>query len=342
MKFKFFYIWILLLTIIITSCENNPNNPNDPNPYNYTHGTFPEDPVNMSDFNTEYNDYNSTSPTLGSISPLCFSTNRNSFGNDYNIVYKLLNIEFSKKTGVLLVNDSCPENYDVFICNENLNNAMEVINTDFNEFGPNMKYLGYDWPNYQYLLLYSNNVSGNQDIKFINNFNSEEYIEPINISFLNTEFDDLYPTFNDELNPNRIYFTSNRNGNFDIFYVLIDPNNDINQELMNNDTKEVFKESTLSSNYEDKCPMIIYNLMVFSSDRPEGFGGFDLYYSYNINGDWSEPQNFGSGINTEYDEYRPFVKYMSDFTNDFMIFSSNRPNGIGGFDLYYVGIDKIE
>ena len=30
-----------------------------------------------------------------------------------------------------------------------------------------------------------------------------------------------------------------------------------------------------------------------------------------------------------------------EFNNDFMIFSSNRPGGLGGFDLYYVGIPDI-
>ena len=29
------------------------------------------------------------------------------------------------------------------------------------------------------------------------------------------------------------------------------------------------------------------------------------------------------------------------YENDLMVFSSNRPGGLGGYDLYYVGIDKI-
>jgi hypothetical protein len=28
-----------------------------------------------------------------------------------------------------------------------------------------------------------------------------------------------------------------------------------------------------------------------------------------------------------------------DFTNKFLMFSSNRPGGKGGFDLYFTGID---
>ena len=56
---------------------------------------------------------------------------------------------------------------------------------------------------------------------------------------------------------------------------------------------------------------------------------------------WSDPINFGEKINTEYDEFRPIVRPQWDFSNDLMLFSSNRPGGKGGFDLYYVGIDKI-
>ena len=82
--------------------------------------------------------------------------------------------------------------------------------------------------------------------------------------------------------------------------------------------------------------------MVFTSNRPGGMGGYDLFYSFYENGTWSTPVNFGDKINTPYDEYRPIVKsYGYEFTNDFMIFSSNRPGGQGGFDLYYVGIDKL-
>ncbi len=340
MKYYIRYFWILLLLIILSACENNPTIPTNSNPHDSTSATFSNNPVNMFEFNSVYDDFNSSSPTLGSISPLCFSSNRNN--NNFNIVYKLLRIQYTIETGILLIDDECAENLDAFTCNENLHNAMEVINTNSNEFGPYLKYLGRDWPNNQYLILYSNNLFGNQDIKFTHNFNTAEYIDPFNISFLNTEFNDEYPTFNDVLNPDKIYFSSNRDGNYDIYYVSIDPSNDVIQELMSDEVKDVFKENTLSSSFSDKCPMTISGFMVFSSNRPGGYGGFDLYFSYHNNGNWSEPVNFGSRINTEFNEYRPYVKQMPNFTNDFMIFSSNRPGGLGGFDLYYVGIENIE
>ncbi len=77
----------------------------------------------------------------------------------------------------------------------------------------------------------------------------------------------------------------------------------------------------------------------FTSDRPGGFGGFDLYYSVYKDGKWSVPVNLGSKINSAYDEYRPIIKYVDGFSSSFLVFSSNRPGGKGGFDLYYAGVD---
>jgi hypothetical protein len=51
--------------------------------YKYNHGSLPLTPINLSDFNTEFDDYNSAAPSLGELIPFCFSTNRNSQGK-YN------------------------------------------------------------------------------------------------------------------------------------------------------------------------------------------------------------------------------------------------------------------
>jgi len=79
--------------------------------------------------------------------------------------------------------------------------------------------------------------------------------------------------------------------------------------------------------------------MVFSSNRPGGLGGYDLYYSTLKGGKWSSPVNMGPRINTSSDEYRPVIGTSPDFTNMYLMFSSNRPGGKGGFDLYFTGVD---
>ena len=101
----------------------------------------------------------------------------------------------------------------------------------------------------------------------------------------------------------------------------------------------VVATDSINSDYNDKCPYVMDTLMVFTSDRPGGMGGFDLYYSVMSNGKWSTARNFGPDINTEYNEYRPLSGYGSRFTNKFILFSSDRPGGKGGYDLYFAGID---
>jgi hypothetical protein len=82
--------------------------------------------------------------------------------------------------------------------------------------------------------------------------------------------------------------------------------------------------------------------MVFASDRPGGMGGFDLYYSIYKNGKWDSPVNMGPHINTSSNEYRPVVGFHQDFTNKYIIFSSDRSGGKGGYDLYFTGYDFPE
>jgi hypothetical protein len=81
--------------------------------------------------------------------------------------------------------------------------------------------------------------------------------------------------------------------------------------------------------------------MVFSSDKPGGLGGYDFYWSVYDNGCWSNPVNFGAPVNSAYNEYRAIASYAFEFDNELLIFSSDRPCGKGGYDLYYAGIDVM-
>ncbi len=70
------------------------------------------------------------------------------------------------------------------------------------------------------------------------------------------------------------------------------------------------------------------NALYFSSNRPDGFGGFDLYVSYRMGNTWSTPENLGPNVNTPGDEVSPFF----DGTN--LYFSSNWHQGLGGYDIF--------
>ena len=52
-------------------------------------------------------------------------------------------------------------------------------------------------------------------------------------------------------------------------------------------------------------------IIVFTSDRPGGYGGKDIYISYKLpDGSWGTPINLGPNINTDLDEDSPFLHPM--------------------------------
>ena len=72
--------------------------------------------------------------------------------------------------------------------------------------------------------------------------------------------------------------------------------------------------------------------LYFTSDRPGGFGGLDIYKSTrDSKGKWGKPTNLGSTINTPLNEEFPFE------TTDgkYLFFSSQGHSSIGGFDVFY-------
>lgn len=73
------------------------------------------------------------------------------------------------------------------------------------------------------------------------------------------------------------------------------------------------------------------NSVYFSSTRPGGYGGKDIYKVERIGNDsWSKPINLGPLINTPYDEDAPFI-HPDQKT---LYFSSNGHTGMGGYDIF--------
>ncbi len=112
--------------------------------------------------------------------------------------------------------------------------------------------------------------------------------------------------------------------------------------------REDFMQSTLHANGYSKAEVIKGDInnqpskgainisqdgewLIFAGNFPgQGNGDFDLYISYNTPTGWSEPFNLGNHMNTEFWESSPSLSPDKNA----LYFSSNRPGGYGGRDLY--------
>lgn len=72
------------------------------------------------------------------------------------------------------------------------------------------------------------------------------------------------------------------------------------------------------------------NQIIFSSDRPGGHGGLDLYISKKVNGQWGPAKNLGSDINDFLNEDRAFLINNGKT----LFFSSQSHQTLGGYDIF--------
>jgi len=74
-------------------------------------------------------------------------------------------------------------------------------------------------------------------------------------------------------------------------------------------------------------------LLVVSSNKPEGVGGYDLYYTQrkNIDQSWSELKPLSHNVNTMGNEVFPTIT-----SNGYLYYSSDAMPGLGGLDLFRI------
>ena len=97
--------------------------------------------------------------------------------------------------------------------------------------------------------------------------------------------------------------------------------------------------SPVNTPYWESQPSISADgkLLFFSSSRPGGSGGKDIWYSVlDDKSRWKEPVNMGEIINTSGDEMSPFIH----FDGQTLYFSSDGRPGMGGFDIYMTRMNR--
>jgi outer membrane protein OmpA-like peptidoglycan-associated protein len=79
------------------------------------------------------------------------------------------------------------------------------------------------------------------------------------------------------------------------------------------------------------------NLLIFSSDRSGGQGGYDLFIAKkDKNGKWGVPENLGAVVNTSGNDMSPY--FAADGKT--LYFSSDGHKGLGGDDLFKTTLEK--
>ncbi len=136
----------------------------------------------------------------------------------------------------------------------------------------------------------------------------------------------------------QLFFSSNENSSFLLFTAKQKSTLQIYQSQANKGKWS--KRSKLAfcdkkDNYTHPYLTSGADTLYFASDRPGGFGGFDLYYAVLQNNNWSEPVNLGRAVNSAKNDLFPAL-YGTTLT-----FSSDRELGAGKLDLYQFAANQL-
>ncbi|MCG5494930.1 TolB family protein [Ectothiorhodospira variabilis] len=162
--------------------------------------------------------------------------------------------------------------------------------------------------------------------------------------------DEAYLTY--DYRRHQLYFSSNRSGRYRIYrFDNPDGNTDFRAWLGDKTLAGLIEPVDEWAEHGDTlAPHVAGDLLVFASDR---HGQFDLFVTRFRGGRWQSPRNLqqflpeGVSLNTKADEFRPLLLKRWFFDQGelyypwrLLLFSSNRPGGSGGYDLYLTALPE--
>jgi hypothetical protein len=304
---------------------------------------------NLWGLNCERNDYNSAGPmTYTTGLEIIYATEYNAFGidNGYDIYRGRIEFKLPRESG---------ENYLSGYRGEELT----FLNTPAQERGPIQIYSDYYD---QDLYLVSTNRTETDDVTGDYNIlgtymNKYDKVKTFNFGGNTDEYNELYLCI-DKTN-SVLYFCSDKDGDFNIYsYNYDDKDNDDWIAILSSDDikTKATPITTINTSANEECPYVYGDYLFFISDRADGLGGTDIYYSKkDDDGIFGTPINLGERVNTKYNEYRVSCYFFDNRTfgytenpwqsegfPDFVIFSSDRLGGLGGYDLYLSILNEIK
>lgn len=118
-------------------------------------------------------------------------------------------------------------------------------------------------------------------------------------------------------------------GNGDIYY----------SEINNNGEWSILQEfPVINSPYRETHASLSPDgkTLYFTSNRPGGYGGLDIWKTELGENGWLEPENLGPTINTKYNEEAPFI--LPDGVT--LYFSSQGHDNMGGYDIFFTNLTE--
>ncbi len=152
--------------------------------------------------------------------------------------------------------------------------------------------------------------------------NNNYVFAPMNLGdSINTEYLEYYPTVT--IDDSLLVFTRRKNGREDFMQSTFKNGVYSNAKLIEGDINIEPYKGAISVSADGEW-------LIFAGNYRNGFGDFDLYICYLTPEGWSEPENLGENVNSGYWDSAPSLSP----DNRILYFSSNRPGGFGGADLY--------
>ncbi|MCR9144110.1 MAG: OmpA family protein [bacterium] len=167
---------------------------------------------------------------------------------------------------------------------------------------------------------------------YVSVYRDQRWSVPRHLNVVNSHFDDRMPVVSHD--GAQMYFVSNRPGGFggnDLWYA----ERDLSTGLW---SPPVNAGAAMNTRFNEISPTLSVDarMLFFSSDRPGGFGHYDLYMNRKQAGLWEPAKNLGENFNSERDDESLTMTHDSLWA----YFASDRrhPGARGDFDVYRRGV----
>lgn len=207
---------------------------------------------------------------------------------------------------------------------------LTTINTPYKEGSPCMNQAGNE---IIFARCFSPDGRGNCDLYYSRKVYSEEAQDTVwgiaqNLGpNINSKSWDSQPSLS--ASGDTLYFASDRQGGFggaDIYFSVKDPKRGYWLPAQNMGPVINSQRSEVSPHIHPK-----YNVMYFSSNgHLINFGAFDIFKSYNVNGEWTEPKNIGPLVNGKGSE----LYFAIDSKSEYLFYAKSSVDDNNGLDLH--------